>query len=172
MATNEINTPYLCGSRTAWGAIFGGTFLYLAIMATFGALGLALFASAGWSATGMEVWMTVLAIISLYFAGRAAGQLANVTERNSGIYQGLITFGMSFFATVLVLGIALATTVAPTGREAAVTRYDLLSVAANGGWALFVALFLGLIAAAIGGSHAVPRTRATVTERPDIRRVA
>jgi len=94
-------------SRTCWGAIFGGTFLYLAIMATFGSLGAAIFAGVG-SSEGIKIWMTILAIISLYFAGHVAGRLSGAADRNVGMWNGLITFGMCF-ASVLVLGIALAT---------------------------------------------------------------
>jgi hypothetical protein len=172
MATNALE--YNPTSRTAWGAIFGGTFVYLTIMATFGALGAAIFASAP-NGTGLRVWMTILTIISLYFAGRASGRLVNTTDRNIGTYQGLITFGMSVFTTVLLLGIAFLSA-APYSRAAAATTRvsgDLVSVGASGGWYLFVALFLGMLCCVAGGSQSVPRAKATVTEHPgEARRVA
>ncbi len=175
MATNQYvtGTPYVPVSRTAWGAIFGGTFVYLAIMATFGALAGAIFASAG-NATGMIVWMTILGIISMYFAGRAAGHLANVPDRNTGMYHGLITFGMSVFATILVLALAYGSTLGGTVKATAtLNRWDIIGVASNGGWGLFVSLFLGFCAAILGGAHVVPKQLAPVvsTDR-DVRRVA
>ncbi len=172
MASNLV-TPYAPASRTAWGAIFGGTFVYLAIMATFGALGAAIFASAG-NSTGMIVWMTILGILSLYFAGHACGRLAGVADRNTGLYHGLITFGMSVFATILVLALAFGSTVGGTARTAtALNRWDIVGVASNGGWGLFVSLFLGFIACSIGAAHAVRLGGAETTEtRADIRRVA
>ena len=154
-------------SRTCWGAIFGGTFLYLAIMATFGSLGAAIFAGVG-SSEGIKIWMTILAIISLYFAGHVAGRLSGAADRNVGMWNGLITFGMCF-ASVLVLGIALATAspyvVGAAGPRTA--RLNLVGVAAHGRWGLFIALFLGFIAAAIGGSRAIKAvTPAAVTPIP------
>ncbi len=172
MATNVVGTSNAPAARTAWGAIFGGTFVYLAIMATFGALGAAIFADAH-SPAGMVVWMTILGIISLYFAGRSTGRLAEVADRNTGMYHGLITFGMCVFSTVLVLALIWGSTVGGTAQTAStVNRWDVVSVAGRGGWGLFIALFLGMIACASGASHAVRRPPATVTERPDIRRVA
>ncbi len=173
MASNVVGKElWAPPSRTAWGAIFGGTFIYLAIMSTFGALGAVIFASAG-NLTGMIVWMTILGVISLYFAGRATGRLAGVVDRNIGMYHGLITFGMSVFATILVLALAYGSTVGGTARVAGtLNRWDIVGVASHGGWGLFVSLFLGLIAAGIGGAHAVTPSTVTATERPDIRRVA
>ncbi len=174
MATNVVGTTnYNMGSRTGWGAIFGGTFVYLAIMATFGALGAAIFASVT-NAAGLKVWMVVLAIISLYFAGRTAGHLANADDRNIGLYHGLITFGMCVFTTILILGMAFLTA-APYARTATTNTsvsYDLVRVGSQGGWGLFVALILGFIAAMIGGAHAAPKAIKRGDERPDLRRVA
>lgn len=159
-------------SRTSWGAIFGGTFVYLAVMATFGSLGGAIFADAG-NATGMIVWMTILAIISLYVAGRASGALAGVRERTVGMYQGLITFGMSVFASILVLSLVWAsTTAAGTQAAGAVTRWDVVSIAGTGGWGLFFALFFGMLGAIAGGSQSAPARLAEVVEHPEARRAA
>jgi len=169
---------YTSQSQTAWGAIFGGTFVYIAIMSTFGfLLSSAIFASAGWNSTGFLIWNTIVAIISLYFAGRATSHLAAISDRNLGAWHGIVTFGMSFVATVLVLGIALGSA-APYSQQAAANSNvsgNLISVAGGGGWALWCAMFLGFIAAAIGGANAVrplAETRTQSEADAGIRRVA
>jgi len=160
-------------SKTAWGAIFGGTFVYLAVMATFGSLGGAIFADAG-NVIGMVVWMTILAIISLFLAGHASGVLSRVRDRSTGLYQGLITFGMCVFSSILVLALIWAGATAGGSQTAgAITRWDVVSIAGTGGWGLFCALFFGMLAAMGGGSQAANRQMlGEVIERPEIRRVA
>jgi hypothetical protein len=158
--------------RSSWSGIFAGTFVFLAIEITFGLLGAAIFATpngnsaAGGTVTsmnaGMGVWMVVLSIIALYFAGRAASHLSRCFTRLDGMYQGLVTFGMSIFASILVAGLAVGNSMA---ANANVVR-PMDAIAANGYW-LFVALLLGGIAACLGGAHSVVRQpMATVTERP------
>ena len=161
-------------SKTAWGAIFGGTFVYLAIMATFGSLGGGIFADGGY-AVGMIVWLTILAIISLYVAGHASGVLSRVRDRSTGLFQGLITFGMCVFSSILVLSLVwgAGTTAGASQTAGAVTRWDVVSIAGTGGWGLFCALFFGMLAAMGGGSQAASRQMMTeVIERPELRRVA
>jgi hypothetical protein len=166
--TSSVPLPQ---SKVAWGAIFGGTFVYMAIMATFGSLGGAIFADAG-HAAGMVVWMTILAIISLYVAGHASGVLSRVRDRSTGSYQGLITFGMCVFSTILVLSLTWASTTA-AGSQTGITRWDVVNVAGTGGWGLFCGLFFGMLAAMGGGSRAAnDQTTAEVIERPELHRVA
>lgn len=169
MAANVSGVAYVPESRTtAWGAIFGGTFVYLGIMATFGALGGAIFASSG-NVTGIGIWMTILGIIALFCGGRTVGRLARVTDKNTGVYLGMITFGMCIFATMLSLALVWNSVAMPA---VGVVRWDIASLAQSGGWGLFVALFLGMLGCVGGASQAVPRSLATVTERPDLRRTA
>jgi len=137
----------------SWSGIFAGTFLFLAIEATFGILGMKIFASARPGiGVGFGIWMVVLSIISLYFAGRLAGRLTGATTQNLGMYAGLVTFGMSIFTSVLLMVFALGNTVSRgTDIAASVTRMgDLL---ASSGYWLFVALVLAMISAALGGIH-------------------
>ena len=170
-------TAYDNNSRTGWGAIFGGTFVYIAIMSTFGiVLSSVIFASAGWTSLGFEIWNAVVAIISLYFAGRATAHLARISDRSIGMWHGVVTFGMSFFATVLVLGITTLAA-APYSRAAAVNAGSaggVLGVLSGGGWALWCAMVVGFAAAALGGMQGASENPPAVrTEAPgEIRRVA
>jgi hypothetical protein len=171
MATN-VERAYQPCSQIAWGAVFGGTFVYLAIMATFGALGAAIFANAS-GALGPAIWMTILGILALYFAGRTAGHLAAVPDRDTGLYHGLVTFGMSVLATVLVLALALGSTTGNTGQAAnQMSRWNFAHILGAGGWGLFLSLFLGMLAAIAGGMHNVPASRTSAAERPEIRKIA
>ena len=137
-------------AETSWGAIFAGTFVFLAIEATFGALALALFGAN--SGVAIKVWMTILSIIALYFGGRTAGRLSGVTGKNLGMYHGLVTFGLSIFATLLIGAMVLGNGDGATATLGT-TRMALSDVISSSSWALFVALLLGGIGAGLGGAE-------------------
>ena len=172
-------------SRISWPAIFAGTFVFLAIEVTFGTLGTAIFASAanpssahpvtGMSA-GIGIWLVILTIIAMYFGGRAAGALSGVKDSHVGMYHGLVTLGLSIFTSVVITALMLgSTTAAPATAASAAGPATVGDVVATAGFWLFVALLLGMIAAGIGGSHAVRQngllTRNT-GEPGEIRKVA
>ena len=125
----------------SWPGIFAGTFIFLGIETTFGVLAATIF---GGLSLGFQIWMVVLSIIALYIAGRAStGVLARGSGRALGSYQGLVTFGMSIFATVLL--IAAANLHMSSGLSAYVSR--------GGEYWLFVALVLSMISAIFGGAQ-------------------
>ena len=150
MSSQPINYPatpslVMPPSRVfSWSGIFAGTFLFLAIEATFGTLAAAIFGTpyaTGHVGIGDGIWMIVLSIIALYFAGRLASKLSGANTRNLGMYAGLITFGMSLVATVLVMA-----------QAGPVHMVHILSV---GGYWLFIGLILSMISAAWGGTHGI-----------------
>lgn len=173
-------------SRISWGAIFAGTFGFLAVWATFGALGLGIFASAanpsaaapvtgGGMTIGEAIWFIVLSIISLYVGGRIAAGMSHAITRKDGIIHGFVSFGLSIVAALMLVGLTLgATTTQGIGAVASTHSAWTLTAVADSGYALFVALLLGGIAAMAGGSQAVhpdvERSRTEVSE--GIRRVA
>ncbi len=106
---------------------------------------------------GISVWTTILSIIALYFGGRAAGHLSYAATKLNGMYHGLVTFGLSIFATVLILAMALGTISLEATNPANVSRSWALDIAGKGSWYIFVVLILGGIAAAIGGAHSARR---------------
>lgn len=143
----------------SWPGIFSGTFLFLAIEATFGMLGVAIFVSAVSHAAnpanrgigiGAGIWTVVLSIIAFYFAGKLASTYSATTTRNAGMYAGLVTYGMSVFTTLLIGAFMVGNPVTP-----GVSGYPLnvLDFIVAGGYWLFAAMFLGMIAAASGGIH-------------------
>jgi hypothetical protein len=96
--------------RTNWGAIWGGTFVFMAIWSVFAALGFAIFNSAASLRAapgtyginvGMTIWLIVLTAIAMWFAGQETGRIAGVTNRHDALVHGLIMFGLS------VVGLAI-----------------------------------------------------------------
>jgi hypothetical protein len=172
-------------SRISWPAIFAGTFVFLAIEMTFGVLGTAIFASAanpssahpvsGMSA-GIGIWLVILTIIAMYFGGRAAAALSGVRDTHAGMYHGLTTFGLSVFTSIVLTALVLgSTTVAPASAAGAAGPATVADVVSTAGYWLFVALLLGMIAAAMGGSKAASAKSLVVretSETSDIRKVA
>lgn len=170
----------------SWAGVFAGTFVYLAIESTFGLLGAAIFSSASNPATGVpsspaastgfQVWMVILSIIALYFAGKTSSKLlSGSTDRNLGMYHGLVTFGMSIFATVLIIALSsTGGTVVYTGamnaRATAMTLGGYIT--AGGEWWLFVAFVLAMIAAASGGIHGVSNADLLARRSVSTKRVA
>lgn len=177
----RTSLPVSAPSNTAWGAIFAGTFAALSVWATFGALGLAIFASnanpnAPRPLTGMPVgegfWIVILSMIALYVGARVATALAGVTRKVDGVMHGLVVFGMSTFAAILITYL-LAMPASGNGISEGVRNASLLTTIAGGGYILFIALLLSACTAMWGGTHGLPRGEARVEAgRPDIRRVA
>lgn len=187
MSTSQIvaEVPSSRAFNWSWPGIFAGTFVYLAIESTFGLLGAAIFSSASTPAagvptspaasTGFQVWMVVLSIIALYFAGKVSSKLLyTAADRNLGMYHGLVTFGMTIFSTVLIVALASAGTTVYTSAVMPTRIAGMAGfIGAGGEWWLFAAFILSMIAAAAGGMHGVGRVRGLVGERTvTTRRVA
>jgi amino acid transporter len=184
MATQnyELTPPALREGYFSWASIFAGTFVFLAIEVTFGVLGAAIFASAsartatpmnGGTGWGLGIWMVILSIIAVYYGAKTAGRLSRTTDRTQGMYQGLVVFGMSIFASILVVALAVGSS-APASLNPQVYRpTTVANFAAAGGYWLFVALVLSMIAAGIGGAHGASTKELPPVERRDnLRQVA
>ena len=144
--------------RPNWGAIWAGMFTFVAIWSVFGMLGVAIFGSpASPSApagvnVGMSIWAVILTIIAMFVAGRITGQLIGPT--NSRVMHGIVMFGLSVTA-IAVLMVAGGNALGTRLIELTHNHY-LLGFFADFGWATFVALFLGWLAA-IGGALSAGR---------------
>lgn len=175
--------------RISWPAIFAGTFVFLAILVTFGLLGTAIFASAvnpssahplAGMSVGMGIWLIVLSIISLYFGGRTAAVLSATRDSHLGMYHGLTTFGFSVFTSMVVTALMLGSTMTTPATADAASPATVGHVVATAGYWVFFALLLGMIAAGIGGSQGATRNprvlreegREEVEEETGMRRVA
>lgn len=164
MADLVYRSDSLLPRRTDWGAIWAGIFCFFAIFSVFGALGVAIFASNAnpnvttpvlGQSIGMSIWAIVLTIIAMYVAGRETGRLADVRTRHDGLVHGLIMFGLSVVALLVLVSIGgVALTQGNTATSSTHNPYAL-TVVADLGWAGFVALFLGWLAAMFGASAGV-----------------
>lgn len=152
--------------RTDWGAIWAGTFCFVAIWSVFGLLGEAIFASNAnpnaaapvtGQSVGIAIWSIILTIIAMYVAGRETGRLAAVTNRHDGLIHGMIMFGLSVMAAIVITVLAGAVLSGGSGVQGTAHSSYVLSIFADLGWTGFVALFLGWLAAMGGASQGVSR---------------
>ena len=147
----------------SWTAIWCGMFTFLAIWTVFEALGMAIFAKTATgvpvpvNVLGLRIWTCILSIIAMFVAGRITGHLAGIANSREGYVHGLIMFGLSV-AAILVLGSA-------NGLSAVSTAIGVAYLArlANLGWIGFAGLFLSWLAAMGGSSSAGVGIRRGVT---------
>lgn len=154
-------------ARVSWDAIWAGVFTFAAIWSVFGVLGMAIFASnANPSATapvtgqsvGLAIWAIILTIIAMYVAGLETGRLAAVTNRHDGLVHGMIMFGLSVVAAVILTAIGGAVLSGGTGVQSSGAHNGyVLGIFADLGWSGFVVLLLGWLAAMGGGSQGAGR---------------
>lgn len=161
--------------RTDWGAIWGGVFTFVAIWSVFGALGLAIFASAAnpsaaapvaGMSVGLGIWIVVLTIIAMYVAGRETGRLAAVDNRHDGLIHGMIMFGLSVVAALVLTVLGGNTLSGGSGVAGNPHSPYILTVLSDIGWIGFAALILGWLAAMGGASSGVghkPEIKAQTT---------
>jgi hypothetical protein len=152
---------------TDWGAIWAGMFTFIAIWSVFGLLGMAIFTGAANPAAeqsltgmgiGMAIWAVVLTIIAMFVAGWETARLASVTTRHHGLIHGMIMFGLSVVATLLITLIGTLGLGATEATAAAHSPY-LVSVLTGLGWVGFFALFLGWLAAMLGATSGASSAR-------------
>src|SRR5438270_5241723 len=167
--------------RTDWGAIWGGVFTFVAIWSVFGLLGLAIFASAAnpnaaqpvtGMSVGMGIWAIVLTIIAMYVAGRETGRLAAVTNRHDGLIHGMIMFGLSVVAALIIIIMAGNSLTGGTAVSGRAHNPYVLDGFSGLGWIGFIALFLGWLAAMGGASTGVSRKVEAPANVRDIRPAA
>jgi hypothetical protein len=151
-------------SHPNWGAIWAGMFSFLAIWSVFGMLGFSIFASSAnpnaahpvtGLSVGMAVWGVILTIIAMFVGGRVTGQLAGISNVRHGMVQGMIMFGLSVAAALIIIVLGGNTVGATQVSAGAVHSSYVLTLLSDLGWTLFVALFLGWLAAMAGASSAI-----------------
>ncbi len=172
---------------TSWGAIWAGTFAFIAIWAVFGMLGEAIFASAananaaepvGGMSVGMGFWGVILTIIAMYVGGRVTGHFSNAVDRGSRLMHGMAMFGLSVISFVIVAILSGTALSGGSGLAGGVHSSYILGVFADLGWIGFFSLFLGWLAAMGGAAHGAVQfgrgtaTTTTTREVPQIRRAA
>jgi len=158
---------------TDWGAIWAGVFTFFAIWSVFGLLGMAIFASAANPSSagpvtgmgvGMGIWAIVLTIIAMYVAGRETGRLAGVNNRHDGLVHGMIMFGLSVVATLVIAAVGGSAVSGGNGVQGTARNPYLLSMFSGLGWAGFIALFLGWLSAMAGAQTGAGRKKLESTQ--------
>src|SRR5579883_2703674 len=173
------NIEYVSRGRTDWGAIWAGVFTFVAIWSIFGLLGLAIFAGianpnapnpvSGMN-VGLGIWSIILTIIAMYVAGRETGRLAAVTNKHDGLVHGMIMFGLSVVATIVITVMAGNSLSGGVGVQGTVHSPYLLTVFSDLGWIGFISLFLGWLAAMGGASQgAIVRKSSSGVEVREVR---
>ncbi len=94
----------------------------------------------------------------MFVAGRVTGQLAQIKNARDGMMHGMIMFGLSAAATLLIVVIG-GNAFGNTQMAGNAHNASLLGLAAYFGWTLFVAFFLGWLAAMLGASSAQKQLR-------------
>jgi hypothetical protein len=111
-------TPLL--RRTAWGAIFAGTFVALACQLLLTALGIAIGAAtinpareAGNPAEGLGIftgiWWLITALMSLFAGGLTCAWLAGFPRIMDGVIHGLVVWGLTAALSAWLLTTSAAT---------------------------------------------------------------
>lgn len=150
-----------------WGAVWAGVFTFFAIWSVFGALCLAIFANSGNVALALSVWGTILTIIAMFVAGRTTGRLTGVTEFRAAIMPGTVMFGLAVISALFVVALSCAAFNQTVGSG--VGHGPLLSIFSDFGWALFVGLFLGWLAAMAGASSSAQKQLLHPTMQQEVR---
>jgi hypothetical protein len=173
MADLAYETSAIATLKISWGAIWAGMVTFIAIWSVFGLLGVAIFASAANPAAqhpvtgmsvGMGIWAVVLTIIAMYVAGRETARLAAVTNRHDGLIHGMILFGLSVVAALLITILAGTSLNGGAGVSDNAHSPYLFGVFSDLGWMGLFSLFLGWLAAMGGASAGAGSRRAPQPE--------
>lgn len=155
------------GSRMDWGAVWSGLFTFFAIWSVFGFLGIAILtrpsnfpsATTGGMSLAMEIWAIVLTLVAMYIAGRETGRLAAVSTRHDGLTHGMVMFGLSVIAVLLIAVFGSINIGAASSFSAGLHSGSLPALFVNLGWTGFLSLFLGWLAALSGASTGAQRRK-------------
>jgi hypothetical protein len=158
------------GDLTRWGPIFAGFFVALSTLVLLGVLGAALgFTAASQTTTpggaatpGTDagtmamVWGAFALIVSFFVGGWIAGRLAAVGGPMLGTVHGFAVWAFTI-SSVLILGALGAAGIVgavagdtTTGAGFTLPGLDFMQ-ASTAAWGTFIAMFLGLCAAMLGG---------------------
>ena len=151
---NRISVPV----NTDWSAIWGGLFIFAALWSVFGLLGYAIFSRAGVTGmnVGLAIWDIILTAVAMFVAGHGTARVAVVDNRFDGPWHGMIVFGLSVTAA-LVLMFAGNALFAGVGTVNPLAHRFYLTLFAGNGWAAFIGLFLGWLGAIVGASSGAAR---------------
>ena len=108
--------------RIAWGALFGGVIIAVALQILLSLLGAGIglgtvnvnagsTPSAGGFGIGAGLWWVISSCIALFVGGYASAWMAGIAVRFDGILHGLVTWGMATLLTIYLLSSAVGSIV-------------------------------------------------------------
>ena len=108
--------------RIAWGALFGGVIIAVAVQVLLSLLGAGIglgtvnvnagsTPSGGSFGIGAGLWWVISSIIALFIGGYVSAWMAGITTRFDGILHGLVTWGISTLLTIYLLSSAVGSVV-------------------------------------------------------------
>jgi hypothetical protein len=112
---DEIIYP-VNNKRIWWGAIFAGSIITLLVSFMLGLLGIAIGAATvdfrnGVSSEGAGrsalIWWLVITLVAYFCGGCVAGRLAGVLRRGDAMLHGIVTWGVTTIAVVVLVGSAV-----------------------------------------------------------------
>jgi uncharacterized membrane protein len=158
-------------------------FTFLSIWSVFGILGFAIFTSAvrlnsvlpaSSARLGLGIWSIILTAVAMYIAGRATRKFAGQLSRGEGLVHGMIMFGVSVTAVIVLTAAVVLTMSANNSLSGSINTRSpyILSAFAGSEWMAFVALFLGWVAAMIGAFSGEPHKLQVTSSVKEIRPAA
>lgn len=154
-------------SYVCWGAVVAGSLAAISLLILAGALGSAIGLSAygrdgvyrpGW---GAGIWLVLSAAVAYFIGGGLSAYLASYRTGTIGLLHGVMAWVLSLPLLLLVAGpiaggllgrAGMPTfTAADTGRMGGAFAGQPEEMAIGAAWTSFIALFSGLLTAAIGG---------------------
>ena len=164
--------------RMSWGAIFAGTLAGVGIWIVLYALGLAL-GFAGVPADGgtvrgsglfSGVWGLVVPLVALFLGAAIAGRSVGPVTRGGGAVHGLVVWSLTAVAGVWIVarlfGSMMGGAVTIGMKIATAQTTGVTPTTGQTLWIMFGALFLGLLAALIGGAVGVTRAQRSAVVVP------
>jgi hypothetical protein len=173
LGRGEYGTRREGRSRISWRAILAGTFVALAVQlmlyglmrwAGFGLGDVSTVADFTDTTTGTGLWISLVAFVGLFFGGLTAARLAGPGTRMDGLWHGIVTWGVTVTASVVLSAIGaigiLGFGILPETISTYVAGDQIVSLAAANaaadasgdlaGWFL-LGTFISLLSAAAAG---------------------
>jgi hypothetical protein len=148
-----------------WGPVFAGVFVSLSLIVLLGVLGAALGFGLAGPATAPNVaanlgnaamiWGALTLIVAFFAGGWVAARLTSTATPEIGLIHGVAVWGVTIVGLLLLGAIGVAglvgTITGPGAPAVPGTPGTNMGLAQGAAWGTFIALALGLAAAAIGG---------------------
>ncbi len=120
--TTVLGDGHHIHKRIAWGALFGGVVIAVAVQVLLSLLGAGIGlgtvnTNAGSTPSGDSfgvgagLWWVISSIIALFIGGYVSAWMAGITTRFDGILHGLVTWGISTLLTIYLLSSAVGSIV-------------------------------------------------------------